>query len=64
MRWHWPADGSLRTVCLFAIIPRLVFRNDGSAEIRWLERVTICQEYVNSGRLGGRWVDRHFVDEG
>lgn len=56
MRYFRPCIGDKRTITYFAWFPIELAR-----EVRWLERVSVCQEYAQTSR-GEAWISRRFAD--
>ena len=62
-----PAHGDTRVVRRFAALPIVVTGEDGSADARWLRRVTVAERYAilwddGGGRPVMGWVPERFVD--
>jgi hypothetical protein len=60
MRWTNPKPGTTRTITYFAFLP--VFTRE-DADWRWLEMVTIKQEYEQATPVSSAiWRDIKFLD--
>lgn len=57
-----PKNGDQRHNTFFAIWPVYALTKYGVPELRWLETVTVQQEYISFSRLDGYWRNIGFID--
>lgn len=58
----YPKAGDRRTRRFFAVVPFRTYPGDGKvAESRWLEWVTVEEEFRSTTR-GSRWLAKRFVE--